>query len=102
MGAGRYSFDAEVWEHDGPAAWFFLDVPEADADEIEELFGSRAKGFGSVRVEVAIGATRWATSLFPDNKRRTYVLPVKKEVRRAEHLVAGSVAHVDLVVVDDR
>jgi hypothetical protein len=27
---------------------------------------------------------------------------VKKEVRRAEHLVAGSVAHVDLVVVDDR
>jgi len=52
-----------------------------------------------VRVEVTIGATTWRTSLFPDSKRQTYVLPVKKDVRRREGLVAGAAAGVDLEVI---
>ncbi|WP_433685931.1 hypothetical protein [Nocardia sp. CA-119907] len=32
-----------------------MDVPEAIADEIEEKYAPRAAGFGSVKVEVAIG-----------------------------------------------
>lgn len=42
---------------------------------------------------------RWSTSIFPDRKRGTYLLPVKKAVRAAENLAAGSIARVDLVVV---
>ena len=99
MGAARYAFSAEVWEQPSTGAWHFVSVPEAEADDIEERFGHRAAGFGSVRVEVTIGSSRWATSLFPDAKRRTYVLPVKKAVRTAEGLVAGSTAAVELVVV---
>jgi hypothetical protein len=98
-GAG-YSFVAELWEHDGPASWHFVDLPEADADDIEHRFGHRAAGFGSLRVEVTIGATTWCTSIFPDKKRETYVLPVKKGVRAAEGLDAGSAAHVHLTVVE--
>jgi hypothetical protein len=95
-----FTFDAEVWEHDGPAAWFFVSVPEADADAIEDVAGDRTRGFGSVRVEVTIGSTTWRTSVFPDTKRGTFVLPVKKAVRVAERLDAGSVARVELVVLD--
>jgi len=51
-------------------------------------------------VEVTIGSSRWSTSLFPDNKRRTSVLPVKKQVRVTENLVAGSTAEVELVVLE--
>jgi SOS-response transcriptional repressor LexA len=94
-----FSFTAELWEHDGPASWFFLSLPEALADDLEEMFGHRAAGFGSLKVEVTIGATRWSTSLFPDNKRATYLLPVKKAVRTAEGLVDGSTVEVELVVV---
>jgi hypothetical protein len=99
MTKSRFSFSSEVWEHDGQGSWHFICLPEEEADEIEATFGHHAKGFGSVRVEVTIGATRWMTSLFPDSKRGTYVLPVKKAVRVAENLGAGAVAHVEIRIV---
>jgi hypothetical protein len=92
-------FDAEVWDYTGEGSWHFVSLPEDLADEIEELHGSRAAGFGSLRVSVTIGETTWATSIFPDKKRATYVLPLKKAVRRAERLEVGSVARVSLEVV---
>ncbi len=100
MGLARFSFLADVWEHDGQGAWHFVSLPPAQADEIEATCGHRAKGFGSVRVEVTIGSTCWRTSIFPDTKRGTYVLPVKKAVRTAEQLAAGSKARIELVVLD--
>lgn len=99
MAQARFEFDAEVWEHVGSASWFFVSLPEPIADDIEGAFGHRAKGFGSLRVEVTIGATRWQTSIFPDNKRGTYVLPVKKAVRRAEALGDGTAASITLEVL---
>jgi hypothetical protein len=99
MGSATFSFTATLWEHEGSAAWFFLSVPTETADEIEERFADRAAGFGSIRVEVTIGATTWRTSLFPDSKRATYVLPVKKAVRTAEALVPGADAAVRLDVL---
>ena len=92
-------FTAELWEHDGSAAWHFLSLPEDDADDIEARHGGDAAGFGSIKVEVTVGATTWRTSIFPDTKRGTYVLPVKKAVRQAEHLAAGDTVDVTLRVV---
>lgn len=95
-----FSFTAPLWEHDGTAAWHFVSLPEPVADEIEERHGHRAAGFGSLRVEVTVGSTTWATSIFPDSKRGTYVLPVKKAVRAAEQLAAGALVTVSLRVLD--
>jgi hypothetical protein len=94
-----YTFVAEVWEHDGPAGWHFLSLPDDVADDIDERHGHRAGGFGSVRVEVTIGATTWRTSLFPDTKRATYLLPLKQSVRADERLADGSTVQVRLTVV---
>jgi hypothetical protein len=99
MAGNRFEFDATVWEHNNTGAWHFVSLPEPDADDIEEMFGHSAAGFGSIRVDVTIGSTRWQTSIFPDTKRGTYVLPVKKAVRAAEDLVAGSTARVVLEVI---
>jgi hypothetical protein len=96
---GTFTFRAELWEHQGKAAWFFVSLPEEVADDIEEQYGHRAKGFGSVPVEVTIGATTWTTSIFPDDKRGTYLLPVKKPVRNAEDLADGSRPEIALTVV---
>ncbi|WP_327110779.1 DUF1905 domain-containing protein [Nocardia sp. NBC_01730] len=98
MAGSRYSFTAEVWEHQGDAAWHFVSLPEDIADEIEERYAHRAGGFGAVRVHVVIGKSRWSTSLFPDKSRATYVLPVKKAVRAAEGLATGSAARIELTV----
>ncbi len=94
-----YTFTATVWEWAAQASWFFVSVPEEAADDIEERFGGGSGGFGSIRVEVTIGATTWRTSLFPSNEARTYVLPVKKSVRVAEGLGPGSVAEVDIEIL---
>ncbi|WP_227997545.1 DUF1905 domain-containing protein [Nocardia australiensis] len=99
MAGSRYSFTARMWEHTGQGSWHFVDLPEGIADEIEEMYRHRAGGFGAVRVEVTIGGSRWSTSLFPDKSRSTYVLPVKKPVRMAEDLIAGSSARIELVVI---
>jgi hypothetical protein len=93
-----YRFDAELWRHDGDAAWYFVTLPFDIADDIEERYGRAAAGFGSVRVHVRVGGTEWSTSVFPDAKRRSYVLPVKKAVRTAEHLADGVAVTVDLRV----
>lgn len=100
MGRGRYVFTTELWKHEGSDGWHFVSLPDDVADEIEETHGHRARDFRSLRVDVTIGDTRWATSIFPDTKRGTYLLPVKRAVRVAEGLSAGSVAEISLDVVD--
>ena len=87
--AAVFRFDAEIWLHDGDAAWHFLTVPKEVSDEIRQRSEGPRRGFGSVRVRVTIGESVWSTSVFPDATRDAYVLPVKKEVRRAEGLAAG-------------
>src|SRR3954466_13138793 len=52
----------------------------------------RRRGFGSVKVNVSVGESRWSTSVFPQ-KDGGWFLPVKKAVCRAEGLEAdGDVA----------
>ncbi|QIS16540.1 MULTISPECIES: DUF1905 domain-containing protein [Nocardia] len=97
MAGSQYSFTARVWEHPS-GSWHFVSLPEEIADEIEERYAHLAGGWGSVRVDVTIGESRWSTSLFPDKGRATYILPVKKSVRTAEDLIAGSEAKIELAV----
>ena len=96
----QFEFDAEVWLYDGDAAWHFITVPADVSDQIEARTTEQPRGFGSVRVRVAIGATTWSTSVFPDTRRGAYLLPVKAEVRRREGLSAGSQVSVALDVTE--
>lgn len=92
----------ELWEHspDEPGSWHFATVPADVAEEISLEAGPR-EGFGSVRVEATIGATTWRTSLFPDAAAGTFVLPVKRAVRRAEDLHAGMSCDLVLEVLGE-
>ena len=94
----QVSFRATVWPYDGPAAWYFVSLPPEVADEIADRFADRSAAFGSVRVQATIGGTTWATSLFPDKRSGTYLLPVKQAVRTAEGLLEGTPVTVHLVV----
>lgn len=91
-------FAAPLWEYDGPASWFFVSVPTDVADEIAELTDGRTGGFGSVRVHVRTGGSRWSTSLFPSKQNATYVLPMKKSVRVAENLGDGDLVDVEVTL----
>lgn len=95
-------FDAVLYEWQARRSdrWTFVNLPHDVSDEILDRVGDAVRGFGSVRVEVTVGDTRWRTSIFPDNRARTYSLPVKKAVRAAEGLATGDTAHFSLRLVD--
>jgi hypothetical protein len=95
------TFSSALWIHDGPAAWYFVSLPVDDADAIADHVADRTNAFGSVRVEATIGDTSWRTSLFPDTRSGTYLLPVKKAVRSAEGLSDGTPVSVRLSVLED-
>jgi hypothetical protein len=95
-----FRFDAELWLHEGEAAWHFVTVPGGVSDAIEAETAGRRRGFGSVRVRATVGKTTWTTSVFPDRGRRAFLLPVKKDVRAREGIRVGDVVPVSLELVD--
>ena len=88
-----------IWKGEAAGRWFFLTVPEVQSAEIKAQALSLPRGFGSVRVEVAVGDVRWRTSVFPLNAGG-YLLPVKAEIRKRAGLAAGDEVTVGLTLVD--
>ncbi len=95
----EFEFEGPLWQWQArdaaPGAWFFVSLPFEVSDEIEAVAGP-GRGFGSVRVEVTMGGSTWRTSVFPSAEEKTYVLPVKKAVRKAEGIADDGVCRVRL------
>jgi hypothetical protein len=93
-------FKAELWEWQGQGAWCFVSLPKEYYDEIKAISSLPKRGFGSVKIEASVGETIWKTSIFPDTKSGTYLLPIKKAIRKAENLNIGSVVHIKVRLID--
>jgi len=88
---------------------YFVAVTGGAAEQVaghelgRRLETGKRRGFGSVKVEVRIGGSRWKTSLFPrkasDGGGDGWFLPVKKPVRLAELLVEGDEVEVELTLL---
>lgn len=79
-------------------AWHFAAVPAAVSGRIKKRYGAGARGWGSLPVCVTIGKTTWETSIFPDKRSGTYLLPLKLAVRRAADISAGDTVSLRIVV----
>lgn len=95
-----FTFKGRLWLHSGDSPWHFITLPTDVADAIDDTVLSRRRGFGSLRVGVTVGATSWDTSIFPDKKAGSFVLPVKNQVRAAEGLVEGDEVEVAIRLLD--
>lgn len=96
---GEYTLQAKLWLYPGEnAAWHFLTVPKKESENIKKTFGKNARGFGSLPIIVHIGSTTWKTSIFPDSKSGTYILPVKAMVRKNEGLFEGDTVRFSIEV----
>jgi hypothetical protein len=89
-----------IWAARRPESWTFVSLPVDASEEIRDLAGGLRRGFGSVRVRVTVGGSTWRTSIFPDSSRGSYVLPIKRAVRKAEALDEGDIATVTVELVD--
>lgn len=96
----RIEFEGEIFRWSAREQdWYFAALPQDLSAEIREIPRPK-RGFGSVRVDVRIGATRWRTSIFPDATQGAYVLPLKRSVRDAEGIGDAGVVSVELEVLD--
>ena len=94
-----FEFAAELWEWEGKAAWFFVTLPADLGAEVREL-PRMPRGFGSVRVRATLGNSTWLTSIFPEGNSKSYVLPVKKAIRVAEHIEVHELVTISLELLE--
>ena len=99
----RFSFTANVWLYPGTsAAWHFISLPKRESEIVKkeqdrrQVQGKKRRGWGAVKVRVAIGKTSWTTSIFPDKKSGTYLLPLKAGVRKKEGIAAKDAIKVSV------
>ncbi len=96
---GTLKVTARIWLYPGESAnWHFLTIPRNISTQITETYKAFKKGWGSLPVEATIGNTTWNTSIFPDRKSGTYILPLKALIRRQEDLEEGDTATVTLTI----
>lgn len=86
MSNNFYKFKAKLWLTNGPTVWHFISLPKKMSVEIKQTFGDMARGWGSLPVRVRIKNTGWVTSIFPDKKLATYLLPLKSAVRKRANI----------------
>ena len=93
-----YTFRAKVWICSGQGAWHFVTLPAKTARELKEDYGHSRRGWGTIKVTASTGKTKWNTSVFPEKKSGSFVLPIKMEVRKAEKISAGKTIQVHLEI----
>lgn len=84
-----------------PGSWHFVTLAPETAAEIKKLTASLPrKGRWSVRVQARISFVKRVTSIFPDKKSGSYLLPIKASVRKELHIEASDEVSIELVLLD--
>jgi hypothetical protein len=94
-------FKAKLWRYEAAtAAWHFVTLPKAVGDRLRRAVITF--GFGSIRVDAEVNGVAWSTSVFPDKKSGSFLLPVKADVREKAKLSVGEPASYSLNVARDQ
>jgi hypothetical protein len=96
----NFKVNANVWVYPGKAGWYFVSIPEDITEKIDFYFSHAKRGWGSLRVKVDLGESTWKTSIFPDRKTNTYLLPIKSEIRMKERVTEGGSLDINLEIED--
>lgn len=93
-----YQFTAKVWLYTGKGAWHFVTLPSDVATDIDYYFAHLKRGWGSLKVSVTLGHVTWQTSIFPDKKTHSYLLPMKSSVLKQTDTNTGDEAQLRLEI----
>ncbi len=94
-----FNFQAKVWLYSGKSAWHFISLPKALSAKIKKLFLGLERGWGSLPVRVKIGESEWQTSIFPDKKTKSYLLPLKAGIRKTENIKVADKVKVSIEIL---
>lgn len=89
--AKKIVLKGNVWRWPGEVGWHFFTFDRELSAKINQKY---PKGF--VKVEATVGKSKWATSLFPQRRDKTYLLCINKKIRKIEQIFEGD--EVTLVI----
>jgi hypothetical protein len=94
----KYTFQEKIWAHNGKGSWYFVSLPLDFSKEIRENLQSEEEGWGRLKATAKIGITEWKTAIWYDTKLKTYLLPIKKDIRKIEQLNIGLILTINIWV----
>jgi hypothetical protein len=89
-------FSGRVIEWRGPAPYYYLPLPDEEAEDVGEIAAMATYGWGCIPVAARIGEVSFETSLFP--KDGGYLLPLKDAVRKPAGITVGDEISVAMTV----
>jgi hypothetical protein len=54
----KYSFQAKLWKHQGPASWHFVALPKALSKKLRKKYGVAEEGWGRLKTVARIGKSK--------------------------------------------
>ena len=90
------TFSNRVIEWRGPAPYYYLPLPEEEADQVHDVRKMATYGWGVIPVLARIGEVEFETSLFP--KDGGYLLPLKDAVRKPSGITVGDEVAVEVTI----
>lgn len=82
----KYEFTAKTWQHPAPSGWHFVSLPTKISTEIRENLKWKEEGWGRLKATAKIGNSQWETAIWFDTKHKTYLLPLKADIRKKEKI----------------
>jgi hypothetical protein len=92
----KYVFDATVWQYAAAGGWYFVSLPDFLSEEIRANLQWQEEGWGRLSATACTGNSKWETAIWFDTKRKTYLLPLKAEIRKKEKISKGAVIGITL------
>ena len=86
IGKIKYEFTAKTWQHSAPNGWHFVSLPTEISTEIRENLKWQEEGWGRLKATAKIGNSQWETAIWFDTKHKTYLLPLKADIRKKEKI----------------
>jgi hypothetical protein len=89
----NFNIKAKVWRWPGDGGWHFVNVDKKISKEIRDVY---TRGF--VKVNATIRHTSWDASLLPHKEDASYLLCIKKVVRKKEGIFEGDIVKINFKI----
>ena len=88
-----FTFSAKVWRWPGNGGWHFVNLPKEYFEPIRTKYGK-----GMIPILVTIGKTFWQAKLFPHLKEKSYLLAIKKSIRKGADIWDGDTVEIKIKI----
>lgn len=78
----KYQFSAKLWRHNSEGGWYFITLPSDYSNEIRSNLQWQEEGWGRMKAIAQLKGINWNTSIWFDTKKKSYILPIKSEIRK--------------------